>query len=101
MECGGDSLIPTLAGWVRPGCSCSEIYNGHIIFSSGGFGCIVRHAMLLGNRRNDQGVFLNRCRRMKEIREDGVWWRFLDPNVSWVGSTRMLVWGLRGQEVAL
>jgi hypothetical protein len=33
----------------------SEIYNGHIIFSSRGFGSIVRHAMLLGNRRNDQG----------------------------------------------
>ena len=29
-------------------------------------------------------VFLNRCRKMKEIREDGVWWRFLDPNASWV-----------------
>lgn len=28
-------------------------------------------------------TFLNRCRRMKEVREDGVWWRFLDPNVSW------------------
>lgn len=29
-------------------------------------------------------VFLNRCRKMKEVREDGVWWRFLDPNASWV-----------------
>ncbi|KAI9792203.1 MAG: Sorting nexin, cytoplasm-to-vacuole targeting pathway/endosomal sorting [Peltula sp. TS41687] len=28
-------------------------------------------------------VFLNRCRRMPEVREDGVWWRFLDPNASW------------------
>jgi sorting nexin-41/42 len=28
-------------------------------------------------------TFLNRCRRMKQVREDGVWWRFLDPNVSW------------------
>ncbi|KAH8690207.1 putative autophagy protein Atg20 [Talaromyces proteolyticus] len=28
-------------------------------------------------------VFLNRCRKMKDVREDGVWWRFLDPNVSW------------------
>ncbi|KAK4624700.1 Sorting nexin-41 [Fulvia fulva] len=28
-------------------------------------------------------TFLNRCRQMKQIREDGVWWRFLDPNVSW------------------
>ena len=43
--------------------------------------------------KEDQGIielrqrmlatFLNRCRRMKEVREDGVWWRFLDPNVSW------------------
>ncbi|KAL8721027.1 MAG: hypothetical protein Q9225_002200 [Loekoesia sp. 1 TL-2023] len=28
-------------------------------------------------------MFLNRCRKMKEVREDGVWWRFLDPNASW------------------
>lgn len=35
-------------------------------------------------RKRMLSVFLNRCRRMKEIREDGVWWRFLDPNVSWV-----------------
>ena len=34
-------------------------------------------------------VFLNRCRRMKDIREDGVWWRFLDPKTSWV-SAKML-----------
>lgn len=37
-------------------------------------------------RKRMLGVFLNRCRRMKEVREDGVWWRFLDPNVSWVSS---------------
>lgn len=46
--------------------------------------------------KEDQGIielrqrmlatFLNRCRKMKEVREDGVWWRFLDPNASWVGS---------------
>ena len=35
-------------------------------------------------RKRMLAVFLNRCRRMREIREDGVWWRFLDPNVSWV-----------------
>lgn len=29
-------------------------------------------------------MFLNRCRKMREVREDGVWWRFLDPNASWV-----------------
>ncbi|OAX82406.1 sorting nexin-41, partial [Emergomyces africanus] len=34
-------------------------------------------------RKRMLAVFLNRCRRMKEIREDGVWWRFLDPNASW------------------
>ena len=35
-------------------------------------------------RKRMLGVFLNRCRKMREIREDGVWWRFLDPNASWV-----------------
>ena len=34
-------------------------------------------------RKRMLAVFLNRCRKMKEIREDGVWWRFLDPNASW------------------
>ncbi|CRG83397.1 ubiquitin carboxyl-terminal hydrolase 4/11/15 [Talaromyces islandicus] len=34
-------------------------------------------------RKRMLSVFLNRCRKMKEVREDGVWWRFLDPNVSW------------------
>ncbi|KAM5452000.1 putative ubiquitinyl hydrolase 1 [Microsporum canis] len=34
-------------------------------------------------RKRMLAVFLNRCRRMSEIREDGVWWRFLDPNASW------------------
>ena len=34
-------------------------------------------------------VFLNRCRKMKEVREDGVWWRFLDPNASWVRVLRL------------
>jgi hypothetical protein len=35
-------------------------------------------------RKRMLSVFLNRCRKMEEVREDGVWWRFLDPNVSWV-----------------
>ncbi|KAF1809173.1 hypothetical protein P152DRAFT_403920 [Eremomyces bilateralis CBS 781.70] len=35
-------------------------------------------------RKRMLSVFLNRCRRMKEVREDGVWWRFLDPNASWL-----------------
>lgn len=34
-------------------------------------------------RQRMLATFLNRCRRMKEVREDGVWWRFLDPHVSW------------------
>ena len=34
-------------------------------------------------RQRMLATFLNRCRRMKQVREDGVWWRFLDPNVSW------------------
>ncbi|KAL8949678.1 MAG: hypothetical protein Q9222_004239 [Ikaeria aurantiellina] len=28
-------------------------------------------------------MFLNRCKKMRDVREDGVWWRFLDPNASW------------------
>lgn len=43
-------------------------------------------------RKRMLAVFLNRCRRMKEIREDGVWWRFLDPNVSWVSCTAPTWW---------
>lgn len=35
-------------------------------------------------RKRMLAVFLNRCRRMEEVRNDGVWWRFLDPNSSWV-----------------
>lgn len=34
-------------------------------------------------RKRMLAVFLNRCRKMKDVREDGVWWRFLDPNASW------------------
>ncbi|OAA53836.1 autophagy protein [Niveomyces insectorum RCEF 264] len=34
-------------------------------------------------RKRMLAVFLNRCRRMEQIRTDGVWWRFLDPNASW------------------
>ncbi|KAF9875508.1 hypothetical protein CkaCkLH20_06889 [Colletotrichum karsti] len=34
-------------------------------------------------RKRMLAVFLNRCRRMDEVRTDGVWWRFLDPNASW------------------
>ncbi|KAG9237184.1 sorting nexin-like protein-41 [Amylocarpus encephaloides] len=34
-------------------------------------------------RKRMLAVFLNRCRQMDEVRNDGVWWRFLDPNSSW------------------
>ncbi|KAK5663932.1 hypothetical protein OQA88_144 [Cercophora sp. LCS_1] len=34
-------------------------------------------------RKRMLAVFLNRCRRMEQVRTDGVWWRFLDPNSSW------------------
>ncbi|KAH8653171.1 hypothetical protein BGZ60DRAFT_386979 [Tricladium varicosporioides] len=34
-------------------------------------------------RKRMLAVFLNRCRRMDDVRNDGVWWRFLDPNSSW------------------
>jgi len=35
-------------------------------------------------RKRMLAVFLNRCRKMKDILEDGVFWRFLDPYTSWV-----------------
>lgn len=34
-------------------------------------------------RKRMLAVFLNRCRKMKNILEDGVFWRFLDPYTSW------------------
>ncbi|KAI0476757.1 hypothetical protein F4859DRAFT_61188 [Xylaria cf. heliscus] len=34
-------------------------------------------------RKRMLAVFLNRCRRMDQVREDGILWKFLDPNVSW------------------
>ena len=41
-------------------------------------------ASIIDLRKRMLAVFLNRCRKMKEVLEDGVWWRFLDPNSSWV-----------------
>jgi hypothetical protein len=35
-------------------------------------------------RKRMLAVFLNRCRKMQDILEDGVFWRFLDPFTSWV-----------------
>ncbi|KAI9888320.1 MAG: Sorting nexin, cytoplasm-to-vacuole targeting pathway/endosomal sorting [Vezdaea aestivalis] len=40
-------------------------------------------AGIIDLRKRMLTVFLNRCRKMKEVREDGVWWRFLDPKTSW------------------
>lgn len=34
--------------------------------------------------------FLNRCRKMKDVREDTVFTRFLDPNASWVRGSKTL-----------
>ena len=44
-------------------------------------------------------VFLNRCRKMTEVREDGVWWRFLDPNASWVWILSLLACSIAGAEL--
>lgn len=40
-------------------------------------------AGIIDLRKRMLTVFLNRCRRMPEVLDDGVWWRFLDPNASW------------------
>lgn len=39
---------------------------------------------IIDHRKRMLGVFLQRCARMKEIRYDSVFQRFLDPNASWV-----------------
>lgn len=38
---------------------------------------------VIEQRKRMLAVFLNRCRRMKEVMDDGVFWRFVDPNSSW------------------
>lgn len=43
-------------------------------------------------RKRMLAVFLNRCRRMEQVRTDGVWWRFLDPNASWVCDPNLTPW---------
>lgn len=43
-------------------------------------------AGIIDLRKRMLTIFLNRCKQMREVREDGVWWRFLDPNASWVRS---------------
>jgi hypothetical protein len=35
-------------------------------------------------RKRMLAVFLNRCRKMQNVLDDGVYWRFLDPYTSWV-----------------
>jgi sorting nexin-41/42 len=56
-------------------------------------------------RKRMLAVFLNRCRRMEAVRTDGVWWRFLDPNASWVcplcSNIRYLETNLHGQNEVL
>lgn len=42
---------------------------------------------VIEHRKRMLTSFLNRCRRMQEVREDGVFWKFLDPNASWVGGS--------------
>ncbi|PSN74124.1 hypothetical protein BS50DRAFT_8480 [Corynespora cassiicola Philippines] len=34
-------------------------------------------------RKRMLAVFLNRCRRMADVLDDGVFWRFLEPTASW------------------
>lgn len=46
---------------------------------------------IIDMRKRMLAVFLNRCRRMDVIREDDVWWRFLDPNASWVSGATLAV----------
>ena len=41
---------------------------------------------IIDHRKRMLSSFLNRCRRMREIREDDVFWKFLDPHASWVSA---------------
>lgn len=43
---------------------------------------------VIDQRKRMLTVFLNRCRRMRDVMDDGVFWRFLDPNSSWVCDTQ-------------
>lgn len=47
-------------------------------------------AGIIDLRKRMLAVFLNRCRAMKEVMEDGVFWRFLDPHTSWVSTSHKL-----------
>lgn len=48
-------------------------------------------AGIIDLRKRMLTMFLNRCKKMKEVREDGVWWRFLDPNASWVSENEVAI----------
>jgi sorting nexin-41/42 len=41
-------------------------------------------ASIIDQRKRMLAVFLNRCRRITAVLDDKVFWRFLDPNSSWV-----------------
>ncbi|KAF2634737.1 hypothetical protein P280DRAFT_502253 [Massarina eburnea CBS 473.64] len=40
-------------------------------------------AGIIDLRKRMLAVFLNRCRKMREVLDDGVFWRFLDPHTGW------------------
>jgi hypothetical protein len=40
-------------------------------------------AGIIDLRKRMLAVFLNRCRKMRDVLDDGVFWRFLDPHTGW------------------
>lgn len=43
---------------------------------------------IIEHRKRMLTSFLNRCRRMRDVLDDGVFWKFLDPHASWVSRSR-------------
>lgn len=41
---------------------------------------------IIDHRKRMLSSFLNRCRRLQDVREDGVFWKFLEPNATWVST---------------
>lgn len=39
---------------------------------------------IIDHRKRMLSSFLNRCRKLQDVREDGVFWKFLEPNATWV-----------------
>jgi len=39
---------------------------------------------IIDHRKRMLSSFLNRCRKIQDVREDGVFWKFLEPNATWV-----------------